>query len=128
MRVKLNSKMEHGIEYCQNNVMDDYHLGWRVDVDHTNAVNNVWCHAAMVGSNGNYYVRGNAISRFFGLGTWWKSENGSQHSVEAQYDLNKTEAGIAGQPLYLRYGGAFKLGALDYKLQVLMKEKLQWKD
>lgn len=108
--------------------MDDYHLGWRVDMDHNNAVSNVWCAAAMIGANGNYYLRGNAMSRLFGLGTWWKSDNGSQHSLEAQYDLNKAEPGIAGMPLYLRYGGAFKYGAIDYNCRVLMKDKLQWKD
>jgi len=108
--------------------MDDYHFGWRMDMDKTNSLSNVWLHAAMIGSNGNYYVRGNALTKFFGLGTWFKSENGNKHSMEAQYDMNNSEPGLMGMPLYLRYGGAFKCGPLDYNMSVLVKERMQWKD
>jgi len=127
-RVGFNSKSEHNVEYHQNNVMDDYHLGWRMHMDKNNSVKDVWCHAAMIGDNGNYYVRGNAFTKLFGLGTWFKSEGGSKHSMEAQYDLNNAKPGLMGMPLYLRYGGAFKFGALDYNCRVALKEKLTWKD
>jgi len=48
--------------------------------------------------------------------------------MEAQYDLNNAQPGFMGMPLYLRYGGAFKIGGLDYNLKVMMSEKLTWKD
>ena len=38
--------------------------------------------------------------------------------MEAQYDLNNAQPGFMGMPLYLRYGGAFKIGGLDYNLKV----------
>lgn len=107
--------------------MDDYHLGWRVDLDKNMAASKCFATAAMIGNNGNYYLRANLLSKFIGVGTWWKSDKG-EHSLEAQYDVSNGEPGIAGQPLYMRYGGKYKLGCCDYKCHVLLKDKLLWKD
>lgn len=67
----------------------------------------------MIGPNGNYYFRSLCKDWFLGAGTWWKNDSGS-HSVEVQYDVKKNNVGMFGQPLFLRYGGKFKFGAVDY--------------
>jgi hypothetical protein len=65
---------------------------------------------------------------FVGAGSWWKTEGGSKHSVEVQYDAKDKKAGIMGQPLFLRYGGKFKMGAVDYHTAVLLGQGLTLKD
>lgn len=42
--------------------------------------------------------------------------------------MKNAEKGIAGMPLYLRYGGQYKVGPINWAVMVCMKEKLMWKD
>lgn len=42
--------------------MDDYSLGWRMDFDKSMAMKKAFAQVAMVGSNGNYYFRGNIMT------------------------------------------------------------------
>ena len=82
----------------------------------------------MTGDNGNYYFRSNCLSRICGVGTWWKGDNDNMHSVEAQYDFNNAQKGIAGMPLFLRYGGNYKLGPLTYNMNILASDRFMWRD
>ena len=60
------------------------------------ALQSAYAYMAMAGSNGNYYLRTQLFKWFVGAGSWWKSENGSKHSVEVQYDAKDQKAGLFG--------------------------------
>lgn len=92
------------------------------------ALQSAYAYMAMVGSNGNYYVRTQLFKWFVGAGSWWKTEGGSKHSVEVQYDGKDQKAGLFGQPLFMRYGLKSKIGSIDYQAMVLMGQTLTWKD
>lgn len=107
--------------------MDDYHVGWRVNMEN-NKLDSAYGLLAMTGSNGNYYFRSNCMTHLLGVGTWTTTDSGATHSLEAQYDLKKANPGIGGMPLYLRYGYANKLGALDYNCNIRWADNITWTD
>lgn len=92
------------------------------------ALKSAYAYFAMVGTNGNYYLRTQLFDWFVGAGSWWKAENGSTHSVELQYDLKDKKPGLMGQPVFMRYGSKYKLGPLDYHMSVLLGNTLTMKD
>jgi len=65
---------------------------------------------------------------FVGAGSWWKTEGGTKHSVEVQYDAADKKPGLMGQPLFLRYGMKSKIGTCDYNMQALLGQTLSIRD
>merc|ERR1712070_14437 len=64
---------------------------------------------------------------FVTAGTWWKSDNGNSHNVMLQYDAAKENpgaGGLMGQPLWLKYGGKFKLPGCDLETKATLGERL----
>lgn len=87
----------------------DYHLAWDLSVNKDMKLSSAYGYAAMVGANGNYYVRANLLNQFLGLGTWYKWGN-AKNSVELQYDPSGAVKGFMGQPAFIRWGMKSNLG------------------
>lgn len=94
-----------------------YHAAWKVCMNQDFALTSAYGVLAMIGANGNYYLRGDK-TKFLGMGTWFKNDWGS-HSMEVQYDASKNNTGMFGQPLFLRYGGKFQVGAVSHHTSFL---------
>ena len=120
--------MAHSVKYTQNLVYDkEFNLGCEFNLNQDMALKSAYAYFAMVGSNGNYYLRSQLFNWFVGAGSWWKTDCG-KYSVEVQYDLKDKKAGLMGQPVFLRYGSKHKLGALDYHMNLLLGNTITFKD
>ena len=129
LRFATNSKQAHSFKYTQNLVYEkEFNLAWQLKLNKDFAVDSAYAYLAMVGGNGNYYLRTQLFKWFVGAGSWWKDQNGNKHSLEVQYDAKDKTAGIAGQPLFLRYGGKYKFGVTDWDASVLVGKSVVLKD
>lgn len=125
---KTNDKQDHEITWSQNMVYEkEFHAAWNIKMDQAMAMKSAYGWLGMTGANGNYYLRANLLDQFFGLGTWFKHGD-HKHSLEVQYDVKNKKPGMFGQPLYMRYGGIFKIGKVEYHNQMLVSDKIYAKD
>ena len=128
MKFATNSKQAHTLQYTQNLVYEkEFSLAWQLNMNKDMAVDSAYAYLAMVGGNGNYYLRTQMFKWFVGAGTWFKQDNGNKHSFEVQYDAKDNKAGIAGQPLFLRYGGKYKYGSVDIEASALVGKSVAMK-
>lgn len=85
------------MEYTQNIVYEnEYNLAWQMNLNQDMALKSAYAYLAMVGPNGNYYLRSQLFNWFVGAGSWWKSESGAKYSVELQYDAKDNKPGLMG--------------------------------
>ena len=64
----------------------------------------------MQNDKGNFYLRADALKKYFGLGCSVSPKSDFHHSFELQYDAaEKPKAGIYGLPLFFRFGGLYHL-------------------
>lgn len=101
---------EHGVSWCQNIAMDDMNLGWKLKADKAGKLGMANGAFVMTQGKHKYYARGDFMHNFFGIGgtcdcTIMGME--AKHAMEMQYDVGKCHEGIAGQPLFLRFGGDY---------------------
>lgn len=84
-------------------------------------------YAAMVGGNGNYYLRSNLLNPFVGVGTWFNWGASKQH-VELQYDVSGNMKGLFGQPAFLRWGMKHSMGPVKVQMSSLCGETVSLKE
>lgn len=58
LKFATNNKMEHSLEYTQNLVYEnEFNVAWQLNLNQEMALKSAYGYMAMVGGNGNYYVR-----------------------------------------------------------------------
>lgn len=104
LKFSTNDKGDHEVNYSQNLAYEkDFHAAWDLNLNKDMALSSAFGYLAMVGPNGNYYLRSNLLNPFVGAGTWFKNGVGKHH-FELQYDTTGKNMGMFGQPAFLRYG------------------------
>jgi hypothetical protein len=84
---------------------NNFHAAWTLDYDITAKKLNS-THGVFLWQNteyGDFYFRSNCLNRFVGLGRQW-SQGGNKASAEVQYDFKNKNVGVAGLPLFFRFG------------------------
>merc|ERR1719487_1333666 len=89
----------------------NFHVACDLSVDKDMKLSSAYGYAAMVGGNGNYYLRSNLLNPFVGFGTWFNWGASKQH-LELQYDVSGSKTGLFGQPAFLRWGMKHTLGTV----------------
>ena len=111
MQFDTNKSKEHMLTYSQNLVYEkDFHCAWKTVVD-VNAKSLKEAYGILAWNNtghGDWYFRSNCLSKFVGIGCSYKVNQNGWHSHEMQWDFNKKKVGLFGQPLWWRYGMAYK--------------------
>lgn len=124
----MDEANKKNVTYSQNlQIENDYHLAWKVKSD-LSAVNEAYATLAMIGANGNYYLRANIMSKLYGAGTWMKNDYGT-HNIDVQYDMTEgKKGGLMDMPLFLRYANKQAIGPVDYRFAVLLGQNYLYKD
>jgi len=83
------------------------------------SVTEAYAALAMIGANGNYYLRANIMSKLYGAGTWMKNDYGT-HNIDVQYDMSEGKKGFMDLPLFLRYANKQSIGPVNYNFALLI--------
>jgi len=58
LKFETNDKQAHSLAYTQNIVYEnEFNLGWQLNLNQDMAMKSAYAYFAMVGPNGNYYLR-----------------------------------------------------------------------
>ena len=91
------------------------------------SVTEAYATLAMIGGNGNYYLRANIMEKLYGAGTWFKNDSGT-YNVDVQYDTTGAKKGLMDMPLFIRCAMARKMGPASVNTAFLFGQNFLVKD
>ena len=108
--------------YSQNlNYEKDFHCAWKLVAD-VNGKKLSDAFGVLAWNNtgyGNYYFRSNCLNRIVALGCSYSINDTMHHATEVQYDFLNKNKGIAGYPLFWKFGGMYNFsGGVNWHLNL----------